>query len=549
MCERHEIIEESIEVPSGSGEPSSDREMIAVEVARCDKLLESAGYEIEGGDTFGHVERCFQRSERIRGLFGDSWRWEWVGDVDEPVDPDIIRALWAQSVQGSTVEGRSSGFFDLSAIGDPPRWYEFYPIEDAWRGKAATLGSPVFRVRANEMGSFSLPSPASSLDLDAHRKSFDRWASTSAGCLGVLDTFLGAKVTSGGRPGRVFQRAVSKTLKRIGSEGGTVKGGPALESAAADFCEKVGQRWSGAMGRWRVLFSCAPSSFLRLGNMGEDNSCFKWGGEYGHVKTVLPSMPGAVCVFVYRDVCEDPKSGPCGPPRGGISGRCWGFFSGDRGRPGVAIANHYLLTACQVQPSMGSALAALYGKAGAVSQDCLVGDWASPRSISGRGLYVNDDGWTWQTDPALDLRDLLQAQRGASPPGAYNLEDVDSRSCQRCGYNLDEYEGQDCSDCGSLVCSDCGFWDEISEVFSCLGCASPASCDECERIGTSCENIGACGDCGDPLCNDCALSDRETGTGFLCTSCEGARATEREELERIETEALQETENFEALQA
>lgn len=111
--------------------------------------------------------------------------------------------------------------------------------------------------------------------------------------------------------------------------------------------EEIGHLWSGNLKQYSVSFTCAPSSFLRLGHFGE-SSCYCSGGGYELSKFVLAETRNSLVSLIYRlDDSEGPSTeGEAEgrewwqPRQAKVKGRAWGV-----GVPeyGLSLSNFYLI--------------------------------------------------------------------------------------------------------------------------------------------------------------------------------------------------------------
>jgi hypothetical protein len=519
------------------GEPTEKEGAIAIEIERCQAILDRHNSVIGSGarDLENHVRRSWDRSEGLRELFG-GWRWVWTGEVDGGLSEGVVRSLWEQSVR--EVETYNGGsWFNLASETETRRFLHVGPNTSAFRFSDARAAGPVLWGESSAVGSLSLQPPSLMAELEDYRGRVDSWFEAAEREVKVLDPCATVRLKgTGERPTRVLGRALEKVVKAAGSP---VEGAK-LQDAGRRFSEKLGQAWLSGRRPWRVLFSVAPSTFLRLGNVGERDSCYQFGGAYQRSKTALPSMPGGVCAFVYPEAEGDQGvTRGAVPPSGKIGGRAVGFMSYNPDVPGATFSNHYLIQRETQREVIGAALVKLFGGPGVLHPDeDLFGDWANPRD--GTSLYSNGDGWSWTgpgvvTGPGvkgvLDLRCALRDQRGTCDCYAVAVPGDDTRrECYSCGDRVED--GFWCIDCDQWTCRSCGFRDSESGVSACLHCRTPAECI-CGREGSE-ESLTRCVDCDDFLCSNCREWDENE---VVCSSCNDCRIEEKETLEGLAAEA------------
>jgi len=522
-------------------EPEDGPGMVAVEVERCQRILSKFSYMVGNGpeDLERHVERCFERSEKLRALLG-GWRWSWEGTVKQATQRTQVEGAWARACR-ETLPDLGPGYFNMGSSEAPSSFY-FFPEPLAWEWPVSRNLGPVLGGQPYSSGRLRMEWPSSSeglADLEAQAAS---WLKRAGDSVKVLDPCSKVAMKQrGGRPGRVFGRAISAVCKAAPE----ALEGEKLKDAGRRFSEKMGQVWRGAGARWRVVLSAAPSSAMRLGNMGENNSCLQFGYSYSMGKTSIPSKPGGLVAFLYR-LDGDPEAEAvvipgAGPVKGRPAGRCFGFLSSVPGRAGGSFSNHYLMNKETFLPVMGQALSELYGvDAGTLDPDeDLVQDHTRP--VSGTTIYCNGDGWSWR-GPGMSqvmLTDTLRDQRGvcdccsvASP-----VQD-NQRECLRCGDHTSD--GFWCHSCEDWTCTGCGHYDQVTGYSYCDGCGTLARCLDCGEDGTFNLTVFPCPDCGDLTCRSCLCQDRTSQGGDgarVCSPCRDSRQEERENLAELARQA------------
>lgn len=110
--------------------------------------------------------------------------------------------------------------------------------------------------------------------------------------------------------------------------------------------ELLGHGWK-ATDPFSITFSCAPSTFLRLGHMGESQSCMKFGGEQAKGKKYLAAMPGSYVALGYKGeaALREIKNGH------GRKGRpCYRAWGATLLKEWAMISNHYISPELTMRP-------------------------------------------------------------------------------------------------------------------------------------------------------------------------------------------------------
>lgn len=125
------------------------------------------------------------------------------------------------------------------------------------------------------------------------------------------------------------------------------------------FFEQMGERWATQTVPVAATLSVAPSSFLRLGEVGEHNvktgnsSCYGNAKAYEPAKTYLSLMPSTYVAFFYRDrIAEQLRVSKRGRRIGKIAGRCYGILDPEAG---IAATNFYMLSKEMATPALVAA--------------------------------------------------------------------------------------------------------------------------------------------------------------------------------------------------
>jgi len=155
--------------------------------------------------------------------------------------------------------------------------------------------------------------------------------------------------------------------------------------------ENIGHQWSNTTAYSAVTFSCAPSTFLKLGEMG-DGSCFRAGGEYEISRMVIAEAKNSIVSMVYRNdtgvtpnALPKPESLLVGRAHP-VSGRAWGI-----GVPslGCSLTNFYTLPRATQIPLLKAAASTAFKCTQPVTDEHSDG---SPLSSLGRGDLVYHNG-------------------------------------------------------------------------------------------------------------------------------------------------------------
>jgi len=148
-----------------------------------------------------------------------------------------------------------------------------------------------------------------------------------------MTTWVVAKV-------RVGQRISSAVIRALEEEGAP----DVLVKLYEKLFQRLGeQAWAGQSIPIRCTLSCAPSSFIRLGEYGE-NSCYQNTGAAEYSKFFLASDVANSFVALFHRLKE--KGAEPGSEQQ-ISGRAWGMACPKRG---AMISNFYLLPQNMVLP-------------------------------------------------------------------------------------------------------------------------------------------------------------------------------------------------------
>lgn len=123
------------------------------------------------------------------------------------------------------------------------------------------------------------------------------------------------KLRKGQAPSRVVLAAVKKRYPD----------NPTYLAYWQNLFEVMGVLWASAKPA-EFRLTAAPSDFLRLGDVGENNSCYATGNTFEKARLYLAQIPNSVVLFVYRG--------------SKIIGRAWGILAPKAG--GAEFTNFYL---------------------------------------------------------------------------------------------------------------------------------------------------------------------------------------------------------------
>lgn len=181
--------------------------------------------------------------------------------------------------------------------------------------------------------------------------------------------------------------------------------------AALDFYTKLFSKLGDAVSTvpFATTLSCAPSSFLRLGESGEA-SCYRNGGEWEVAKHVLAITPHTVVGLFYRNKDAARLEVTRGGRRlGTAAGRCWGLLSPN----GFLVTNFYLLSKEMARESLVALARRLcQGPTQKLDEANLSAHFDG---INKSSLFINPD------------REVLQAGPGFAGDVAYVAQHVQTR--------------------------------------------------------------------------------------------------------------------------
>jgi hypothetical protein len=153
---------------------------------------------------------------------------------------------------------------------------------------------------------------------------------------------------------RVGQR-VSAAVMRALEENDVQK---PLIAAWDKLFQRLGEvAWTGQSVPIQVSLSCAPSSFLRLGQYGE-NSCYRHGGEGEYSKFWLAADCPDSFVALFHRLKDGPQKDTEAKDSVQVAGRAWGIACIKRG---ALLSNFYQLPREMVLPAVVEALSAGLG--------------------------------------------------------------------------------------------------------------------------------------------------------------------------------------------
>lgn len=155
------------------------------------------------------------------------------------------------------------------------------------------------------------------------------------------------------------------------------------------FFAEMGQLWGRQGRKFDVTLSCAPTSFMRLGQWHIDSggsSCFGFERECEHHKARLMSIPDSFVMMAYPTSDVSPLGDS--PRRGEVSIRAWGRFN----REAFGIANGYGEhegTRRKLFLALGDRVALSLGQAPGYN------DEKSGNGMADNEVYENGDSMFW----------------------------------------------------------------------------------------------------------------------------------------------------------
>jgi hypothetical protein len=171
------------------------------------------------------------------------------------------------------------------------------------------------------------------------------------------------------RNGQILSRVILRdVVKRYGKD-------TPYSKAWEKFFERLGHAWAGDKAiPSAISLTCAPSSFLALGHVGE-NSCYANGGQFYLSKYNLPLMRNSIVGFVHTDDEQRKKAWTYQPGLSRVAygdktfthhtvGRFWGFALDT----GALITNRYRFEWNTYMGAITEAFRQHYGKAVAESE-------------------------------------------------------------------------------------------------------------------------------------------------------------------------------------
>lgn len=459
-----------------------EKQLIREEVSRVDYLLDkyqgNANYE-PPTSTYNWVTHCYEVHRDLIEKWG-GWRWHGTPVVANVVDTDVRRnantRAWERVLVKSTEEERIT----LLNAGLPRiDWH-----------------SPLFELR------------------HARETVQERVAG------GTFSNNIQVPV----RKGQSVARAVLRHIRREYSEY------PTYIKYWEAFFEEMGQAWASTKHELAITLSCAPSSFLRLGHYGENNSCYQMGFLWEVAKYNLAIIPNSVVLLAYDgDNLSTPP--PNTQPRiGSVSARAWGVVDPDGGATFANLYNSYWE---RLYPVLNKSFPEALGQENITftSED----DEDSPfyGLESDALLYLNEDQvivYSDNTSPTQVRENIM---------GSIRDMDWDMIVLRQLCANCEEHsiDNNICRDCHNLFCTHCTNYCQACDEHYCGNCRSVEDscsscwdnlCSECvvvcegcyEDYCRACASIKHCSDCGYEYCEQCERSCSECDEHGLCRDCD-----------------------------
>lgn len=343
--------------------PTQIKELLETEAAALQSLMQGQGIRKPSKRLHvsvpEFVERCFKLH---RGLIERWGGWRYQGAEMLVEDPSFVRGIanqewtaFVRSVQTATREGKIPPEWGMLAnfSFDGPNYTIHAPLllsaKNLLEQYGVDVGSGrIFYEKLEPKHGYSIPyAQVTKASKTPHELAY--YGPT-------VRKVLSAKV-------RVGQRISAAVIDGLKEEGAPEE----LVSLWEKLFQRLGEQcWGSTSVPVRCVLSCAPSSFIRLGEYGE-NSCYQSGGGSENSKFWLASDCANSFVALFHRMKPRKEGEPENREEAkqnaeerrletdkGVNGRAWGVACPERG---ALLSNFYLLPQNMVLPALKSTLA------------------------------------------------------------------------------------------------------------------------------------------------------------------------------------------------